>query len=84
MSYTVIVDEREREQRFENRINETFRHCRIGRVMRKFVQYGGKVVTPRAWYPDPVRSPPAPFYSGGYVHTTRSDEVPPVFSTRSA
>ena len=83
MSYTVVIDERERERRFENRINETFRHCRIGRVMRKITLHGGKVVTPRAWYPDPTRPPPAPFY-GGYVHTTRSDEVPPVFTARSA
>jgi len=35
MSYTVIIDEQDRERRFENRLNATVRHCRIGRVRHK-------------------------------------------------
>jgi len=35
MSCTVVVDEAERERRFENRLNATFRHCRIGKVISK-------------------------------------------------
>lgn len=76
MSYTIVIDEQARERCFENRINETFRHCRIGGVMRKFQILGGKMVAPRSWYPDPVRPPPTPVFSGGYVHTTTSDDIP--------
>ncbi|ASS55899.1 hypothetical protein [Rhizobium leguminosarum] len=50
MSYTVIVDEREREQRFENRLNVLYRHCRIGRVSRKMQILGGKKVS-RPFFP---------------------------------
>ncbi len=82
MSYTVIIDEHEREQRFENRLNEIYRHCRIGKVMRKMVLHGGQIVSRPSMWPEPMRSPV--FYSGGYVHTTRSDKVPPVFAARSA
>jgi len=35
MSYTVVVDEAERERRFENRLNAVVRHCRIGKVASK-------------------------------------------------
>ncbi len=35
MSYTVVIDERERDRRFENRLNAVVRHCRIGKVTKK-------------------------------------------------
>lgn len=53
MSYTVVIDEREREQRFENRLNALYRRCRIGRVSRKMQTLGGMV--PRPFPPKPVK-----------------------------
>jgi hypothetical protein len=35
MSYTVVVDEQERERRLENRLNAVARHCKIGKVRYK-------------------------------------------------
>lgn len=40
MSYTVVIDEAERERRAENRLNELLRRCRIGKVKRKRNQRG--------------------------------------------
>ncbi len=49
LSYTVVIDEREREQRFENRLNVLFRHCRIGRIQRKVQILGGALVPSGVW-----------------------------------
>jgi hypothetical protein len=57
MSYTVVVDEREREQRFENRLNVLYRHCRIGRVSRKMQILSGEMVARPFFPPNPVRWP---------------------------
>lgn len=37
MSRTIVVDEASRERSFENRLNEVYRHCRIGRIVPKLV-----------------------------------------------
>jgi hypothetical protein len=37
MSYTGIVSEEERDRRFENRLNVVMRHCKIGKVTRKYL-----------------------------------------------
>ena len=49
MSYTVIIDERERERRFENRLNVLYRHCRIGRIQHKMTIFGGARVNTGQW-----------------------------------
>ncbi|WP_129415922.1 hypothetical protein [Mesorhizobium sp. Pch-S] len=41
MSYTVVIDEQERERRFTNMLNQVYRHCRVGRVTPKVSFYGG-------------------------------------------
>lgn len=51
----------------ENVVNRLHRHCRIGRVTKKVMIHGGKMVLPPSWAPDPVRQPPtwsdcSPFY----------------------
>lgn len=65
MSYTVIIDERERERRFENRLNALHRHCRIGRIQHKVTIFGGARV-PGRWesLPPFVGSPVAPSSAG--------------------
>ncbi len=76
MTHTTIVDESARGRRFENRLNEVYRHCRIGKVTRKMQTPGGKWVSPMlSWHPDPGKPPTSPFFSGGYVHTTSSGDV---------
>lgn len=60
----------------ENVVNRLHRHCRIGRVTKKFMTHGGKMVVPKRWMPDPMKSAPMPFFSGGYVHTSSTDDVP--------
>lgn len=60
----------------ENVVNRLHRHCRIGRVTKKVMIHGGKMIVPKRWLPDPMRSAPTPFFSGGYVHTTRSGDIP--------
>lgn len=40
VSHTVLIDEQERDRRFENRLNAVVRHCRIGRVTRKLKESG--------------------------------------------
>lgn len=47
----------------ENVVNRLHRHCRIGRVTKKVMIHGGKMVLPRSWGPDPVKQPPTPFYN---------------------
>lgn len=80
MSYTVIVDERERERRFENRLNEIHRHCRIGRVRPKMTIHGGQRVPMGPWpypkivpdewvYPESPGSPPIPWWQNPVVST---------------
>ena len=60
----------------ENVVNRLHRHCRIGRVTKKVMIHGGKMVVPRKWLPDPMKPAPTPLFSGGYVHTNRSGDVP--------
>jgi hypothetical protein len=60
----------------EDVVNRLHRHCRIGRVTKKVMVHGGKMVVPRKWLPDPMKPAPTPFFSGGYVHTSRADAVP--------
>jgi hypothetical protein len=86
MAHTVIIDEAERDRRFVNHLNEILRHCRIGRVRAKTPPVfkrgdpfrGLPVDEPfkRYWKPDPMKPQPAPFWSGGYVHPSRTDDVP--------
>ncbi|GAA4169185.1 hypothetical protein [Shinella granuli] len=59
----------------ENVVNRLHRHCRIGRVTKKFMTHGGKMV-PMRWMPDPMKPPPTPSFSGGYVPVTSSGDVP--------
>lgn len=63
MSYTVVIDERIREQRFENRLNELHRHCRIGRIMHKMQILGGAMVPNGHWEEFPPRLPSFPTIS---------------------
>ena len=82
MSYTIILDEAERDRRFVNHLNEILRHCRIGRVRQKtrplFIpgQPFKGLPAQKCWFPDPMKPQPAPFWSGGYVHPSRTDDVP--------
>lgn len=46
----------ERDERFENILNETYRHCRIGTVRRKGLGHGGNVLA----FPSPRRQGMAP------------------------
>jgi hypothetical protein len=39
MSYTVVHDQQYEDHRFENLRNEVKRHCKIGKVTRKFAKY---------------------------------------------
>jgi hypothetical protein len=41
----------------ENVVNRLHRHCRIGRVTKKVMIHGGKMVVPHRWLPDPKREP---------------------------
>lgn len=43
-------------RRTENVVNRLYRHCRIGRVTKKVMIHGGKMVKlPKGWSPDPRR-----------------------------
>lgn len=75
MSHTVIIDEDFRGQQFENRLNAVVRHCKIGKVTRKYV-------APTGLIPGGVILPALndhftwkPAQAGGYVPTTRSGDV---------
>jgi hypothetical protein len=60
-------------------VNRLHRHCRIGRVTKKVVIYGGERLVPHPrhwWAPDPTRPAPSPYFSGGYVHTVKAGDVP--------
>ena len=59
----------------ENVVNRLHRHCRIGRVTKKMMIHGGKMV-PMRWMPDPMKPAPAPFFSGGFVPVSGSDGPP--------
>lgn len=76
MSRTVIIDEEFRGQQFENRLNAVIRHCKIGKVTRKYVAptdlIPGGVIMPAlndyfTWNPGQL---------GGYVPNTSSADVP--------
>ena len=71
-----MFDPDARDRALTNHLNEILRHCRIGRVTKKVVTHGGKMVLPKRWMPDPMKPSPTPFFSGGYVHTSRTDAVP--------
>lgn len=75
MSHTVIADEEGRECRLVNHLNEILRHCRIGRVMPKARKAFVPMTMPKRWMPDPMKPAPTPFFSRGYVRTTRSGDV---------
>lgn len=47
----------------ENVVNRLHRHCRIGRVTKKVMIHGGKMVLPKRWKLDPLKPAPAPFYA---------------------
>ncbi|MBB3521064.1 hypothetical protein [Rhizobium sp. BK456] len=76
MSHTVIIDEDYRGQQLENRLNAVIRHCKIGKVTRKYV-------APTGLIPGGVILPALddyftwnPAQAGGYVQTTSSGDVP--------
>lgn len=46
----------------ENVVNRLHRHCRIGRVVKKVMIHGGKMVVPKHWMPDPMKPPPTPMF----------------------
>lgn len=49
-----LAEDRRRET--ENVVNHLHRHCRIGRVTKKVMIHGGKMVKlPKGWSPDPRR-----------------------------
>ncbi|MBS0257243.1 MAG: hypothetical protein JSR13_05950 [Proteobacteria bacterium] len=56
----------------ENVVNRLHRHCKIGRVVKKFQIHGGQWVAPKSLLPGAIKLPSA----GGYVHTTSSGDVP--------
>lgn len=73
----------------ENIRNECKRHCRIGKVKMKLTSGYGLIefdmrspdaIIRRLRSPidETVRAPMT--WGGGYVHTTRADDVPPVFT----
>lgn len=51
MSYTIVVDEQERERRFENRLNAVVRRCKIGKVASKRPASIPSVFQPPMWPP---------------------------------
>lgn len=76
MSHTVIIDEDYRARQFENRLNSVFRHCRIGKVTRKYAASTGLI-------PGGVILPAINDYftwnraqAGGFVPTGSSADVP--------
>lgn len=76
--HTVVITESERERRFTNEINKAVRHCRVVNVKRKVSDGNTIQVNPFLAPPmfPPVFEPNRCFTSGGYVHTTRSGDVP--------
>lgn len=69
MSYSVVVDEAERDRRLVNHINEILRHCRIGRVEPK-VRPAISPLIPGIMSPRPIlpswpfdsQNPPTPMF----------------------
>lgn len=51
-----LAEEMRRET--ENVINRLHRHCRIGRVTKKVMIHGGKMVLLKRWLPDPNKPVP--------------------------
>lgn len=56
-----LAEEMRRET--ENVVNRLHRHCRVGRVTKKVMIHGGKMVLPKSWKPDPTKPAPTPFYA---------------------
>lgn len=76
--HTVVITESERERSFTNEINKAARHCRVVNVRRKVREGKTVYVNPLMASPmlPPIFEPNQCFTSGGYVHTTRSGDVP--------
>jgi len=55
MNHTVIVDEAERDRRFENRLNAVVRHWRIRNVRQKLISGYGHIEVPEGF--DPFKWP---------------------------
>jgi hypothetical protein len=71
-----MFDPDARDRVFVNHLNEIVRHCRIGRVKMKIDIRGWERIPRKGWFHDPMKPAPTPFFSGGYVHTSRTDGVP--------
>lgn len=76
MSHTAVIDEDYRARQFENRLNAVIRHCKIGKITRKYVAPSGVI-------PGGVVLPAIndwltwnPVQAGGYVPNTSSADVP--------
>lgn len=74
MTMFKLRDEMSREA--ENVVNRLHRRCKIGKVAKKVQTHGGQWVAPKSLLPGTIKPPSAPFFSGGYVHTTSSGDVP--------
>ena len=75
--YTLFKLAEETRLNTENVVNRLHRHCKIGRVTKKVMIHGGKMVVPTRWKPDPIKLPPAPSF-GGYVPVTSTGDAPRV------
>jgi hypothetical protein len=69
MSYTVVLDEAERDRRMVNHLNEILRHCRIGRVQSKVRKAFSPEIPVFVWPSSPIddlfRRPYVPTFSSG-------------------